>query len=558
MYRFTLFLALFSCLTHAGSLTTLSPLEQRDVDSRLNDFYENNDPLDMSRPSPKFSIRLQKYVSPHPELKLKPEAKKPTNPLLQVAQVKGTPEFDKYYCENFLRKHFPKVKCGKALDERTLSFIENNDKAEELAYNWTSVSHNLDQIPTIGRSTQPLWSDDYWRVRWGITSFRYSKFEPGAEFPTWKIATNSYYQPQDWNTISSLPLRDLSQKVSEWSPSEKYDVSVGDVGFTLTREQKAEGKSQLGEDGNVEAWMGICHGWAPAAFMVERPIQPVKVIGTNGVEVNWNPNDIKSMITLAWANGNYATNNAGERCYDKKPKLLPNGRLEKPGCWDTNPATFHLALGNMIGRRKVSFVYDKSFDYEVWNQPIVSYEFTYFNPLDRSQRSKDWKAVAVPYDAAFKASDRFQKPLTRGKRGSFFSGNDDSQIKQIVGVITTVVYVTEYTPEWQTTPQADEYERESYSYDLEIVDNQGTLEVEGGEWHTNVHPDFLWVPEPDSTASVSDIDLKNVKFEGDKAPTAELTDLAARGSSQGYPLCSFIKEMIKRSTGRDTYHCPTP
>ena len=310
----TLFaLAAAACgMSKADSLTTLSPLEQDDVDATITDFYTRTDDASvMNSYSPKFSLNSQKYVSPNGFLRLKGE--QPSDPLLKLAQVKATPEFEKFYCETFLRKHFPNIPCGRAV-EHHLSAIQSDDQAEDLAKTWTHVSHDLDEIPVEGKSDQPLWSDDYWRVQWGITSFRYSGYDENNEFKNYTEAINSYRQPEEWVSALDLSPKALSKRVLDWSPAEKYDLTVGDAEFTLTNEQKNEGQSSIGKNGDVEDWMGICHGWAPAAIMVERPEKHAKVIGTKGVEVDWYPNDIKAMVSLAWANGNYPVNNAGGRC----------------------------------------------------------------------------------------------------------------------------------------------------------------------------------------------------------------------------------------------------
>jgi hypothetical protein len=41
-------------------------------------------------------------------------------------------------------------------------------------------------------------------------------------------------------------------------------------------------------------------------------------------------------------------------------------------CADTNPGSFHIAVSNLLGIQKVSFIEDRTFDYEVWTQPVRS------------------------------------------------------------------------------------------------------------------------------------------------------------------------------------------
>lgn len=522
------------------AMNSLTPVEQNELDARIRAFYQKATPEQMNQKIPKFSITKNNFVSPNQDLK---SDKKSDNPLINLAGKKAEEKFQKEYCEKFLKKNFPSLDCEGLLD----ASIQPNDRVEDLTETWVdNVTHDLDQIPTTGKAAVTPWSDDYWRTRWGLTSYRYSE---GQEFPTYKEAVAAYSQPLSWTRLIQLSTSEIVRNVLAWSPSEKYDLAVGDEGFTLTNEQKNEGQSNLGPDGNVEEWMGLCHGWAAVANVVSRPLKPVSLTGTNGVQVQFYPNDIKALLTLGWSNGDFKTNFIGGRCNAKKPQIYPNGRLKQQECFDNNPATFHLVLGNMLGNGKVPFAYDKTFDYEVWNQPVTSYEITYFNPLQPAKRSKKWKEVAVDYDDAFKAKDRFQNPNTRGENGR------DANVRKIVGVIATVIYVSEYSPIHSPNPQNDELVRESYTYDLELSEENGKLIPTGGEWHSNLHPDFLWAAQKGSFAS-SKSDKIELDYDGKSEPSDLVTKTARKASNEANPLCQVIKVLVKESSGMD-YPCPT-
>jgi hypothetical protein len=368
----------------------------------------------------------------------------------------------------------------------------------------------------------------------------------------------AYSQPNEWLSFQSLPFSSLNQIILEWSPAEKYDLSIQDPLFSLTNEQKEEGSWYEDEEGDVEGWMGLCHGWASASIMIPRPEKPVTLPGPEQTSITWYPNDIKAMLTLAWANGQWDSNFIGRRCEQKELTTFPNGRIDSQDCFDINPATFHLALGNLVGREKGSFIMDKAYDYQVWNQPIVAYEFEYFNPLNPEMRDSDWKKVAVDYDKTFKSQDRFQKPLTRGK---FFEGRregnernlDDSQdahITKIVGVIARVVYLVEsIPPEFGPEPGEDLKSREVYLYDLELMQTESGWETTGGEWLQNNHPDFLFVPKKGSVAQ---------SF-WDWLPQDNFLKNAQRASQMGgYPMCSVVKKLVENSVSAPgtEYQCP--
>jgi hypothetical protein len=512
------------------------------IDERLTRFYaEGSGGSVMNEPIPKFSVQTGKQITPNSFLKLKAGGEN-LSPLSRMAQAKGTEQFRVHYCEEVLQKHFPGLNCSEG-NAYSWGAIESNDRIEDLVKGWVDhVETELDAIPVEGKVKMTLWSDDYWQIRYGATSYRYAA---NGSFMDYKSAVGSYAQPGEWlDLLSKLMVPALAKNVLAWSPSEKYDLIVGDESFSLTNEQKQEGLRVAGPEGDVESWMGICHGWAAASIMVPAPLKPVTTVGAQGVEVHWYPHDIRALASLAWANGRSGNNYVGGRCNTKEPELYPNDRVKQPDCFDNNPATFHLALGNQIGRAKASLVMDTAFDYEVWNQPLQSYQFTYFNPLSPQKRSKNWKEVTIPYDDAFKAKDRFQNPLTRGKT-----------VDAVVGVLAQVVYIAEVTPSHSDQAQAPRLVSATYEYDLELTNRDGRLTPTGGEWHTNFHPDFLWVPKKD-TVAFHPKDAEATQFSGKVVPDKRLTKTATRASRDGYPLCSVLSTLVNESAkGEFKYSC---
>ena len=123
----------------------------------------------------------------------------------------------------------------------------------------------------------------------------------------------------------------------------------------------------------IPTWWGLCHGWAPAAIMEPEPVHDVEYNG-----VTFRPNDIKALMTLMYTSTNVKflsgrnndNDDAGEIEYD------PYDRPIDQSARDTNPGTFHVIAANYLGIKKVSFVEDRTFDYEVWNQPMRGFEVT--------------------------------------------------------------------------------------------------------------------------------------------------------------------------------------
>ena len=134
------------------------------------------------------------------------------------------------------------------------------------------------------------WSDTVWPIAKGIVAWR---FEDPA-FPS------SY----DWKENADY-VTSHSCSVDQLSPAEKYDLLVGDTTQSLTHAMLKTGQTYYEESGSVASWMGICHGWSPASYMVPRPAKAVEFLAADGrTKIRFVPSDIKALTSLLWANGN--------------------------------------------------------------------------------------------------------------------------------------------------------------------------------------------------------------------------------------------------------------
>lgn len=538
-------------LAATTNTNAISDAEKSDVETRLNRFNSQT-PDAMNDHIQKYSLRTKAFrpmqnarFSRH-EFFLENQE----NPLNRAAGIKSSKLFRQASCADPFH-HFAQSPCSNqnfSLDSAATG--EGENKFQTLVDGWMPpelVTYDLKSIPTSGEVAARPWSDDYWALKNGGVSYRLSS---GKKFNTYNEAIADYAQPKAWNDLKTQSLADQQKGIQDWSAAEKYDFLVGDVDFSLTTEQKGEGANEADESGNVPDWVGICDGWAAAGIMVPSPQKPVDAIGVNNLVTHLTPSDIRALTSLSWARGSFATNTVGARCNTENPQTYPNGRLKEDQCADINPATFHFAMGNMVGIGKKSFIMDASFDAEIWNQPIISYKFTYFNPLDVSKRDADWTKVAVDYDESFKAKDRFQTPLTRGVKDS--SGKwDDSGVKKVVGVIATVTYADEAIP--STSDDApEEYDvRVSYIYDLEFTDIGGRLFAKGGEWYNNTHPDFFWLPRNGSVALATGD--QSIPYQTDRAPSADMTTLAKSISPTGSTACSVLSALVNQSAATGKY-----
>ena len=418
--------------------------------------------------------------------------------------------------------------------------MQGNDTPSSF-FSDTFVS-TLEGIPVNGATEEVPWSSDYWAIRRGILSVRYCSNDKNTANRnwTWKQSINAYKQPDEHKKLYSN-LGEFEKYVAEYySPAEKYDLLVGDTDYTLTNEMKNAGSRYADSKGDVEGWMGICHGWAPAAFMVPRPTNMVTILGADGkTNIVFYADDIRALSALKWAESSYSQVFVGGRCNSKDSDIKKDkdtSVITDYTCFDTNPATWHMIIGNQIGLRKKSFVMDATYDYEVWNQPVYNYSVQYFNPLKSDWASNNELAKAkVPFAEIKKSDKAFLK---------FVSKNANKDTDSIVGVSMDVVYIAETNPVHKGSPSPDRQVRVTYVYVLELDKNGAII---GGEWTQNKHPDFVWSPSPDAKALNSE-DQKVGSIDGTPDSFKGVTKYAKSASSRGdllYPVLDILIDKAK-------------
>jgi hypothetical protein len=240
------------------------------------------------------------------------------------------------------------------------------------------------------------------------------------------------------------------------------------------------------------------------------------------------PDDVKAIISQLWAETEIPVSFVGGRCNDKNPATDGNGRIISDKCFDTNPASWHIVLLNLVGKQKRSFVFDATYDFEVWNQPISSYEVKYFNPSNK-KLSNDLNDSLISYS---------------NFRNDPFKKYRHSMTDSIVGVQLDLRYVVETLPRQvngvsSSTPNVV---RVTYYYDLEI-DRDGN--VIGGEWYQVAHPDMLWKPNINRPITKYDSDFKN--WDGSFPLPVDLIDIANKNSAYGQPTNEIVDQLVKWS-----------
>jgi hypothetical protein len=333
------------------------------------------------------------------------------------------------------------------------------------------------KVPKVNDS---IWSGNYWPYYLGAFAHRYA--DPGAP-----VIPESNYWKNNYEYYVTSPTQNYlinSSSVDILSPAEKYDLLVGDDRFGLTQFSWNVGLNVFKVKNDVDIWFGFCDGWAAAALFAERPERAIDVIAADGkTKIRFYPHDLKALQTLLWAKAQFSANFVGERCNEMDPITDEFGRIISPNCFDSNPGAWHRILVNRLGLGKKSFIIDSTFDYQVWNQPVIGYRYSYFNPENSTpvKTIEEGKIRLRDFDR-----DRFKRHRSKAA-------------ESIIGIAMDLEYRMETKPNHAETDSEaeDKVIRVRYLYDLEL-DADGR--ILGGEWYTRFHPDFMWAPSKGSVA----------------------------------------------------------
>ena len=543
---------LFTALTLVWALPSFA--EPTSLEKKLKEFHENPSAF-QSNPE-----NVKKFLQKFSRVRIDPKS---GNDVFEVyaetpLQSKEVSKFqEKDWAGDYIdKKKLLRDQLHQAVKSGGRALIENNDRPESLLSDLlVGGALRLNKLSEMeahrsGVVSEVPWSSDYWPIAKGQIAKRY--------------ADPAFPEGFEWDKVDAF-LRASETRVTDvdlLSPAEKYDLLVGDTDWTLTRSMLRDGEKYFKESGKVETWMGLCHGWAPAAFMEKRPTQVATVMAADGkTKIKFYPDDIKALATLLWAKSSFPQSFMGSRCNKKNPETDENGRITDQECFDTNPGSMHLALVNLIGLEKKSAVIDATYDYEVWNQPIYSYSYKFFNPKTKKEVKTIEEARVRLDDADFNDIFKKYRNLRNARTG-------DATAESVVGVSLDLVYIAETLPSHDVTdsPEKDRRVKVTYLYDLEL-DKDG--KIVGGEWYHKQHPDFFWRPlgssQADSVVEQS-LDAQSTgcfawfqsnswsKRERKPLPQAWRSEAVA-SSPEGQPLKKIVKQLIEKSNQQRTVDC---
>ncbi|PCC68816.1 hypothetical protein [Nannocystis exedens] len=354
-----------------------------------------------------------------------------------------------------------------AVDEDELTLSEELEEELLSRRGWTKAddprllsrdfNYELDDLPRSGWADRVPWPGHYWpayndsiNYRWAGSNVRSPAEKYGAAFGRAGVAaviSNRF-------GVGSVAGRSC-----------RYDSDCGNVERVQCGRRRGESRGRC-----IERWLGICHAWAPAAIM-ER--EPKRGITYNGVR--FEISDLKALISLAYTEG-LSVRLMSLRCNTV-------GGANSQACRDTNPGSFHVALANLLGVRGDSFLFDRTYDREVWTHPVVGYRVTH-----------DQQVSAATANAMLRVG------------GSSYRFNGHAA--ELRRLRTEVYWINEASPRYsqQLVDNVASFTiTEVYDYILEL-DAYGR--IIGGEWvggSKRRHPDFVWRPMTKRNTTVAGV-----------------------------------------------------
>lgn len=313
--------------------------------------------------------------------------------------------------------------------------LREMEGADDIGRLFSEYESRIDQLPQSGTVRQTLWSDTYWASNQGGAASRWQMLGTGAQT-----------DPHSYGVYSAIQLGQLSDaQINQLSPAEKYDIVMGRYDYpTVASEMRRTNPS-------LPKWHGLCHAVAAVTTRYEEPQNtPVTTTFPDGSRRNvmFYSSDIKALLALAGDKSIANATGVGVKCNSNMPS-------SSGACWDTNPASFYLALTNMVGLLKTPIIMDVDPLLEVWNSVVKSYSAQITNRSGINQ-----------YAA----------------RGTVREVRVDLSVTHTIGAKPARMAV------------GGKFKSSVYAFTLEL-DNDD--QIIGGEWISANRPDMIWFTNPD-------------------------------------------------------------
>ncbi|MDP2344666.1 MAG: pre-peptidase C-terminal domain-containing protein [Deltaproteobacteria bacterium] len=229
-----------------------------------------------------------------------------------------------------------------------------------------SLNYKLAELPAQGEAARIPWAGSYWPVyQDGLNH----KWDGANDAPSTKYA-KAFAGTGVEDAVSRANGIDSQAHRTKCTAADAATKCKTDLGEECSfRAGKTEGYC-------IPTWFGICHAWAPAAIMA---VEPQKEVTRNGV--TFKINDLKALSSLV--HEGVETKFVSLRCESddrvgadeaKDVDFDADGRPTQRECRDSNAGSFHVLVANFLGVQRAAFVFDRTYDDEVWNQPLRGYK----------------------------------------------------------------------------------------------------------------------------------------------------------------------------------------
>jgi hypothetical protein len=224
-------------------------------------------------------------------------------------------------------------------EARVLESIRHDDLPDHELVTRIDALRALGLFDRVLVPSHAAWSSSFFPSWYGAESGRWMD---GAPRLVWRTLFG-FAPPTDGEAHGWLA---DPKKLFSLAPTEKVDLVYGRFDFPATNEalsftHNAKPKPRY--------WFGRCNGVAAAATVEPEPFRVVDVIGVTGAHVRFHPNDVKSLLAVAYAQPQKYTL-IGDMC--------TTVAFDPGATCSMNPAVLVVALLNRIGIARQSLVID--------------------------------------------------------------------------------------------------------------------------------------------------------------------------------------------------------
>ncbi|KAE8878335.1 hypothetical protein PF005_g13880 [Phytophthora fragariae] len=347
--------------------------------------------------------------------------------------------------------------------KRQLEANANQDIAKLEAYFGTKMETTLKNLPTVGVHTPSPWAGPYWPTYQDSTNVIWSEGQPSASEKYAKAFGKNAKTFMD--AVSKKNGID-SQSSRKKCTSDSDCSALANGSGCAIRECASSGYC-------IPMWFGICHAWAPAAILEAEPNCPVTHNG-----VTFQPMDLKALISLVYDGAGVQTVFTGARFNGGVDTPDEYGRHSNNAFRDLNPAYFHIASANILGKLNSTFVVDVTASAEVWNQPVRGFKVFEQTSMTPKKAARTFYGLKkYPWNAA---------------------------AKKIVYVKSRLSWIVETYTDGGLVASGEINQFTTGKYYTYLLELDGAGDIIGGEWvydSDEEHPDFLWLPKAKPAAN---------------------------------------------------------